>query len=166
MMSFTDEEWEGYLICARLPGLANNGLWIDLMTLIWQIANNHTLPHEKMHWRGSLDIFDHEGTTYSNDYVIQARHPANSVSYEAFQNRLANAFNVAVENISYDIDTLTVVARPTTYATYKYNAVSRFRLAVMGCASMEELCTLEQSRIETAGYIYDPSRIGNWEPAV
>ena len=148
-------EWWGYFTVSRITANLGESNWITLIELVRQIQVNGGRTEYELQERGNVDRFEQvidEDTSvwWSNQYNFEARYAENAVSFDRFANKLADAFEVDVEDVSYieGIDEYGNV-----YATYKYGGYYRFELMLMGCPYDYELCDWETSAQATRDFI-------------
>ena len=150
-----------YFLIRRNQTNLSEANWVTVVNLVKQIVGVNGLPNHKLHWRGNLDTFVLDDVTYSNEYIFEALFPVNAVSFEAFKNKLVNAFNVDPALVTYTTGALTIEDRPSAFATYRYQGTIRMYLGLFGWADEDSPCTWEESRVEAVNYIID--RIAEWE---
>jgi hypothetical protein len=159
-----------YFIIRRVQANLNEANWVTVVELVKTIVgveNHEGQPAYHLHWRGNLDTFevdngdpDIPNAVYSNEYIFEARFAPNAVDFDAFKNKLVNAFGVDPEDVTYTTGQQTLQDRPSVFGTYKYNAVNRMIVGLFGWADEDSPPTWEESRVETIAYL--KAHIGNW----
>lgn len=145
-----------YIAVAKLN--LGNSAWVDVLNLIKQIIGRGNRPHQKLHWRGSPDTFELDDVAYSNTYIFAADFNLTDITFERFRKRLVSAFDVPDESVTFTQGTSTIKDNPTTFATYRHNAINRFRVGVLGC-EIEGGCSYAMSHAEVLEYI----KVNGWD---
>jgi hypothetical protein len=139
-------DWRGYFAVERITANLNEANWILLQDEIRRILTSGNRCHQLLHWRGGPETFTEiidEDTeiTWHNSYIYAANFQESAISFDKFGDKLAAVFNVDVEDISYT----TTIQDGSIVATYKYGANNRFRLALLGCTSDDDLGTWQET---------------------
>jgi hypothetical protein len=148
-------KWEGYFIVSRITANLGESNWIDLINLIRQIQTSGRRTEDQLQELGNLDRFEEvidEDTSiwWSNQYMYEASYAEDAVSFDKFSQKLADAFGVDINDISY-VEAMD--GSGNVYATYIYGGKNRFRLALMGCPDDVNLCDRETSAQATRDHI-------------
>jgi hypothetical protein len=138
--------WHGYFTVRQLNLGASN--WDDLIALIDEIQTNGRRAEYQLTKRGNL-----AGTAYN----YEARYNDGAVSFDKFADKLAEAFQV-------DINDITINESLELYgieATYVYTGQDRFTIQLHGCLADDLLGTWQESNNDAKAMII--SQIEQWE---
>ena len=97
-------------------------------------------PHRRMQRRLSLD---------ASKVIFEAAVNDNKLTVNAFKNRLATLFGVAVGSISHNVNNVVFDTISTPVVTFAHGGQNKLRFAVFGGAAAQ----WNASRLETLAYI-------------
>ena len=146
-------EFHGYFTVSRITANLGEANWITLIELVRQIQCNGGRTEYELQERGNADLFEQvidedNSIWWSNQYNFEARYQENAVSFDKFAQKLATAFDVPIETISY---ATALDEWGNIEATYR-KAEDRFSLTLMGCTDDINLCDWETSAQATRDY--------------
>jgi hypothetical protein len=90
---------------------------------------------------------------YSNEYIFEAMFNPNAVDFDAFQNKLVQAFNVDPALVTYTSGAQVIAVRPSAFASYRYQGTIRMNLGLFGWADENSPATWAESRVEAVAYL-------------
>jgi len=155
------DRWHGYFALQRLPFLALDESWYDVLASTVTLEGVGGGAHQQLQIRGSLDTVDYLGNPLSGSYLFECDFAADAVSFAAYRGRLANVFGIDPGLITLNESNVTFGERQSALCVYSYLG-NRLRVALFGCHSDDVLCTWEESRRETVAYIINNPVV--WEP--
>jgi hypothetical protein len=88
-----------------------------------------------------IQVIGEKEIIWSNAYIYAGNFPESAISFDKFADKLGTLPNVDRENISWS----TSMEGVNVIATYKYGGNNRFRLALLGCTSDDNLGTRKET---------------------
>ena len=160
--------WEGYFSIQRITDNTDEPEWVQLITLVNelrgigrdanQIIRNRGMVEPNGFWWDTGEVDEEDNPVfewYANTYIYAANFPATAVQFDKFADKCETAFDLQPGSVTYTTQQVTLRDRPSCVATFTHNAVNYFRVALLGCASDTELCTVKESNGEALQLLAD-----------